>query len=783
MPQEKNAFKYLGKPRRLIDGLEKVSGYAHYVADLKLPDMAYVRLVLSPYANAKITRVDKSAAEAMPGVIAVLTAEDLPTRDRTITSRNSAVLAKKRVIWAGQPVVAVVAESEEAAADAVEQVFVDYDPEPAVADLMQAIRRESPVVWPNGLPKEGEDMASLHTQVVEGKHTDEGKPNNVHTNNHFTRGDVAAGFAESDVVIERTYETPVLHQAYMEPSAVVVEPDPLGRHLTIYSSTQGMYGVRDEVANLLRLPNHAVTVKPMTFGGGFGAKYGMFEPLAAAVAVTVRRPIRLVLSRSEDFLSTTPAPRTVVRLKTGAKKDGQVTALQAEIFIDNGIFSFGHGGIMSTLLAGTYIWPNVKIDAYEVNTHKSHVGAYRAPGAPQATFAIESSMDDMARELGLDPLEFRLQNVVEGGDPTGTNRPWPQDIGARQVLEKAREHPLWANRRPGDGIGLALGGWPSFMGSADATCRVDTDGRVRINLGIVDISGVKSGFVLVAAEALGVSPDDIEIVQDDTNGAYGPNSGGSQVTYTVAGAVHTAALEAKKQLLHIASEMFEAAPDDIEISDGHAQVIGVPDKRLPIGKLAEKARGKRGGPGPIVGEGKSAPPENGPGFTVQIARVAVDPETCEVRPLEHVTIQDVGFAINPLLVEGQMMGGTAQAIGMGLYEAMVYDDSGTLLTGSFMDYGLPRIDNTPRLEAIPVEVPSPHGPFGARGIGEPPITAGAAALVNAIKDATGVRVTELPVRPETLWRARRDTGEAPGSARRALQPDLAHGCFSPSRRG
>lgn len=751
---ETKQYEYLGKPRRIIDGLEKVSGHVKYVADLKLPNMAYIKLVMSPYAHAKIVDVDKSAAEEMPGVIAVLTAADLPTASRTITSRNSAILAKDRAVWAGQPVVAIVAESEQAAADAADMVFVDYEPLEAVVDLMQAVKADAPKVWPNGLPKEGEDMASLHTQVFEGEHVAADRPNNAHSDNHFSRGDVADGFAAADVVIERTYKTAVLHQAYLEPSAVIADPDPLGRSLTLYVSTQGMYLVRNEVADLLGMPRHAVTVKPMAVGGGFGAKYGMFEPLVAAVAVAVKRPVRLVVSRSEDFLATTPAPMTVIKLKTGAKKDGTLTALQTEIFVDNGIFSFGHGATMASLIAGTYRWPNVKIDAYEINTHKPQVGAYRAPGAPQATFAIESNIDDMAAELGLDPLDFRIQNAAEGGDPTGTNRPWPQDIGVRAVLERAKEHPLWQNRKPGEGIGLALGGWPSFMGAADVICRVDTDGQVRINLGIVDISGVNSGFVLIAAEVLGVSPDQITIVQDDTNGAYGPNSGGSQVTYTVAGAIQEAALDAKKQLLHVASEMFEAADDDIEIVDGHARVIGVPDKRIAIGKLAEQAIRTRGGPGPIVGEGKDAPPENAPGFTVQIARVAVDVDSGEIRPLEHVTIQDVGFAINPLLLEGQMMGGTVQAIGMGLYEAMVFDESGTLLTGTFMDYGLPRSDNTPQMEMIYVENPAPHGPLGARGIGEPPITAGAAALANAIKDACGVRVSELPVRAEAIWQAK-----------------------------
>ncbi len=748
-------YKYLGKGRKIIDGLEKVTGHVQYTADLKLHNMAYIRPIFSPYAHALIKEIDKSMAEELEGVVAVLTAEDLPTRHRTITSRNSAILAIERVQWVGQPVAVVVAESPAIAADAADLVFIDYEPLDAAVVLEEAIEHGAPQVWPNGMPKDGDDLSSLHAKVEGGAaNVNTDKPNNMIGEVHFERGDIEAGFAEADVVIDRTYRTSMVHQSYLEPHAVVVDPGPMGNSLTVYTSTQGQYSVRDEVAKLMELPQHAVTIRPLAVGGGFGAKYGIYEPLAAAVALTVQRPVRLALSRSEDLLSTTPAPQTLIKIKTGAKKDGSVTAIQATIYVDNGVFGFSHGGIMSYLMGGYYKWPNLKLDGYEIATHKSPVGAYRAPGAPQATFALEGNIDDMAAELGIDPLEFRLQNVAEAGDLNGTGQPWPKDIGAKLVLETLKAHPAWQNRQPDEAVGIALGGWPTAVGNAEAICRVDTDGTVRINTGIVDISGSKSSMILVAAEALGVSPEDIVMVQDGTDGAYGPNSGGSMITYSVSGAIHEAATNVRQQLVKVAADHFEAAEEDIDIVDGQAQVKGVPDSKVGIGELAQKARSQRGGArGSIVAEATSSVPENAPAFAAHLIKIKIDPVSGEIIPLDYVTIQDVGFALNPMLVEGQLQGGAIQGLGMALHEAMVYSEDGQLLSGSWVDYSMPRFDNVPKMEVVLLNNPSPHGPFGARGIAESPLTPGPAAVANAVKVATGARLTELPMRPEKVWQA------------------------------
>ncbi len=748
-------YQYLGKGRKLIEGVDKVTGRARYAGDVILPGMLHARPILSPYAHAKIVSIDKSGAEAMPGVVAVLTAQDLPTRNRSIASRNSAVLAKERVLFRGQPVAVVIGETAAAAQDGVDAVLIDYDPLPAAVDLAAAMNPDAPVVWPEGLPRDESDLTAAHAAIEAEKEVAQAANSNIHTEEHFKRGDVAQGFAEAEVIIERTYHTPLVHQSYMEPHAVVAEPDPFRGSLTIYTGTQGQFMVRDEVARILSLPKNKVRVMPMTMGGGFGAKYGIVEPLAGAVALTLNRPIRLVLTRSEDFLTTTPSPASRIELKTGVNKAGRLTAIQARVALDNGAFAFGISGIVATLLGGYYQCPNVQIDCYEVITNKPQAGAYRAPGAPQATFALESNIEDMARALKMDSLEFRLLNAAESGDPTGTGESWPP-MGLKLCLESMRRHPAWQNRtkQAHEGIGLAIGGWPCFMTPSSAICRVDTDGVVKLHVGSVDISGVNSTYVLIAAEALGVSPEQVEIIQGDTqSGPFGAHSGGSQTTYSMAGAVAGAAEEAKKKLLRLASDQFEISPEDLELRNGRVQVNGAPDKAMTLAEVATLSQSKGGGPGPIIGEGYSAIEQNAPGFVVHLAKVAVNPDTGEVKPLQYVAIQDVGFALNPLLVEGQIHGGVVQSMGYALSEAMVYDEDGQLLTGSFMDYAIPRFDSVPGLEAIMLTNPSPLGPFGARGVGEPPIIPAPAAIANAIRDAVGVRVTKLPLRSETIWRA------------------------------
>ena len=765
-------YTVLGKGHKLIDGLEKVTGHAKFTADLNLAGMLHARPVLSFYAHAKIISINTDAALAMPGVVAVLTASDLVTKDRISNSRSSAVLAKDEVVFAGQFVAVVVATTEAAAQDALALVEVDYEPLPVVWDMMAALEPDAPIIWAHGVPQEGADLTALHGNSSEGEDTVQTQASNVLEVKNFGRGDVAQGFAASSVIVEHTYETAWVHQAYLEPHAVVAEPGVKLGQINVYTSTQGQYAVRNEVARLLSLKQADVKVVPMNVGGGFGAKYGLIDPLVAAIALKLQKPVKMVLTRTEDMMTTTPASASRLELKTGASSDGRVMAIQAKVYFDNGIYPFGFPGIIGMLMGGYYKCDHYQLEIVQVATNKPQAGAYRAPGAPQVTFALESNIDEMALALNIDPLEFRIKNGVETGDLSGVGRAWPK-IGLQACLEKLSQHPAWKNRhqRSSDpspqgaslgsrsdpdtleGVGIAIGGWPGAFSPAGAVCRVDTDGTVRLHVGSVDISGVHSSLVLIAAEQLGVDPSAVQIVQGDTeSGPYAPASGGSQVTVSVSGAVQDASVQVRNQLLEIAASELEAHKDDLELKNGAAQVKGVPEKAIAIGQLARLAQTKAGGPGPIVAEGRAAMKSGAPGFTVQLARVSVNKHTGVITPLEFVAVQDVGFALNPTLIEGQMHGGSAQGLSMGLFESMRYDQSGILNSANFLEYHFPRATDLPPFEAVILQEPSESGPFGARIVGEPPIISGGAAIANAIRDAVGVRVLELPVRPETLWK-------------------------------
>jgi CO/xanthine dehydrogenase Mo-binding subunit len=510
-----------------------------------------------------------------------------------------------------------------------------------------------------------------------------------------------------------------------------------------------------------------------TIGGAFGAKFAVFQPLVCAAALKLGHPVRLSLTRSEDIQAGTPAPESVMEVKAGAKRDGTLTALQARLVFDSGCYPGSPSGLAGLMLGGLYRFPNIDVEAIEVLTHKPSVGAYRGPGATQAALVIEQHMDDLAYELGLDPLQFRLMNAVDEGDimPNGYALP---KIGMRAVLQRLAEHPLWADRgRPTAdgaptpavggqssavvkrGVGVAVGGWLGGLEPAAAVCKMDRDGSIVISLGSVDISGTNTTMAAIAAEAFGVPMDKVRIVNGDSDSApYAGASGGSKITYTVGIAVQQAAQQARMQLLNIAADKLEANPEDLEIIDGAVQVRGVPDRKLPLKDIASAFMQFGGRYEPVAGLGRSAQIERAPGFAGTLAEVEVDEGSGEVRVTKLVMAQDVGRAINPLAVEGQMHGGAAQGIGWSLYERMVYDEGGQILTGTLMDYTIPRAEHTPQMETLIVEVPSPNGPFGARGLGEPPIISPGAAIANAVRNAIGVRVPDLPITPEAIYRAK-----------------------------
>jgi len=734
---------------RRQEGGEKVTGQTRFTADLELPGLLHVHLVVSHSGSARIRAIDTRAALSVPGVVDVVKAADLGLLNNP---GPDLPLAADRVFYAGQPVVAVVAESEAAAEDAAALVDAEYDETPVVVEPSLAIRPDAAQVLAEDEAASEED-ASIHGASAAADEAPTDRPPNVSGVAHLTRGDTDAALKSADIVISATYEIARAHQSFMEPHVSVVRPEPDGG-LTIWSSTQGPFVVRDDIAQVTGLPTRKVRVMPMPVGGGFGGKIELLEPLLALLALRLRRPVRLVLTRSHEFVVGRPAPSAHFELELGARRDGTLVALRGRFRYDNGASAGWHGGLTAGFLAGTYRIPNFDLQGLEVATNKTPVDAYRAPGATQAFFALESAMDELALALNIDPIELRLLNVSREDDPTADGNRWPR-VGSVEVLEAAKTHPFYtAALGEHEAVGVALGSWGGARTPSAAGCRVEPDGTVAITVGSPDISGTATGLALIAAEAFGVTADKVRVETADTaNAPFSATSSGSQVTYSVGGAVYDAAQEARRQLLEIATEELEAAAEDLDIVDGRVAVKGAPNRSVEITRLVQVSREFMGRHKPIEAVGRSAVQVASPMFTVQIARVKVDPDTGAYQLTGYAAIQDVGHAINPPEVEGQIHGGAVQALGRALGEELVYDGDGQLRSGSFLDYELPAADQIPNIDVRLIEVPSPVGPLGAKGVGEPPAIPGTAALANAVSRAAGVRVRNAPIDRSLLVRS------------------------------
>jgi CO/xanthine dehydrogenase Mo-binding subunit len=553
----------------------------------------------------------------------------------------------------------------------------------------------------------------------------------------------------------------MVHQGYLEPHAVLAEWDATGC-LTLWASTQGSFNTRSEVADVLAIPENRIRVVPVECGGGFGGKIrALCEPITALLARATGRPVRYVMTRREELEAGMPAPQVIIRLKTGVKRDGTLMALEGETVLETGAFSGTVLAVSAVFLASLYKWPAFDVRGVEVLTHKPSVAAYRAPVAPQTIFAVDSHMELIARTLGLDPVAFRLRHLMREGDPMANGQPW-QSNGAGEVLRRIAEHPLWKSRaewaksggKDGRGLrgtGLALGGWLGGLQPTGATVRLNPDGSVGVLTGQVDIAGTNIALAQIAASAYGVDVDQVRITTGDTDVAPVTGlSAGSKTIYTVGVAVMEAAKDARRQTLEIAAKELEASIEDLEIEDGRVTVRGVPDRGITLAQIGKKGNLYMSKVEPVLGVSHPAFSRQAPAFAAELARIEVDPETGEVTLHDFVVVQDVGRAINPLGVEGQMQGGSVQSLGMALSEALTFDDRGRLTNPSLLDYRKLTAADLPSIETIIVEVPSPAGPFGARGVGEPPIVPAPAAIANAVHDATGVRLTELPLTPERI---------------------------------
>ncbi len=766
----KTEYTTVGKRTRRQDGFDKLVGRTRYAGDLTFVGLLHARLVLSPYAHARIVNIDLSAALEVPGVKAVYTSQTLGMSDPESSSRTQSPLASKEVLWCGHPVAIVLAETEAAAEDGVAAVDVEYELLDVVVDPIAAMQPGAPLTrifikeTSSEIAGGGAHAAVSEDQVAEAD--EEELSQNVSDKVHMHAGDMQAGWQEAEVVVERTFTTSIVHQSYMEPQSITVMPDgSSGHRLTIWPSSQGILAVRLGVAEALSIPERQIRVESIPIGGAFGGKFGLIEPLAAAAAHTSRRPVRLTYTRSEDLFAGNPAPQSIITLKLGAKREGTLVAMQGTVIFDTGAYAGSAVFLGGLILGSSYRCPNYDFRCYEVMTNKVGVGAYRAPGAPQATFVLESTVDELCQQLQIDPIAFRLKNGLKEGDPTMDHRSTLPPIGLLDCLRKAQEHPLWAERLakkdvPGElegwkiGIGVAAGHWPGGTEPAAAACRLETDGSITVVVGTVDLTGSDTSLALIAAEGLGAPVDSVNVAHDTSDTMpYSGGTGGSKTTYTMGAAVLAAAQDARSQILTIAADMLEASSSDLEIEGDKVVVRGAPAKSVELKQIASASMQFAGKYEPIYGRGRAALKTSSPQYGVHVARVAVDSDTGEVRVLDYLAVQDVGFAINPGEVEGQVYGGVTQGLGWALFEQLIYDENGQLLTSTFMDYALPHSVDIPNFTSILVEVPSTLGPFGAKGVGEPPVVPVGATIANAIFDAVGVRVTQLPITPERLYMA------------------------------
>jgi CO/xanthine dehydrogenase Mo-binding subunit len=771
-------YRNVGKPVTRLEGVGKVTGKTVYADDMQLPRMLDAKVLGSPYAHARIKAIHIGKAREHPGVEAVVTSADLPDYKKNASNRRGIIFPDDEVLFHGQPIAAVLASDPHVAEEALALIEVEYEALPPVVDPIAAMEEGSPLVRS---PLTDVDRSEERGHVTAGvEQTEaEGKPTNIASQMNFKRGDIEAGFAEADVVIEHTWRSAVVHQSYIEPHSTVADYDASG-HLSVWTSTQAPFYISEELSGTLGLPENKIRVTATEVGGGFGGKIYLQELMVAALAMMVRRPVKYIMSRKEDMLAATPAPQAVVELKTGMKRDGTLTALQSRVIYDSGAFPGAPMLPGCLLVGGYYKCENLYIDGFEVLTNKVSVGALRAPGAHNVTLAIESHMDMMARDLGLDPIEVRLKNAVEEGDPLPSGQPYPR-IGLKECIEAIGGSEVWKKRhtskeaasahpegskdgpeqgRPDSanglkrGVGLAVGGWLGGLQPASAIVCLNSDGTINVTVGSADITGTNTSFAQIAAEVLNVPMEMVNVTSGDTRTApYAGMSAGSKTTYTVGRAVKLAAEDARRQMLEIAARRLEAAPEELEMADGVIRLNGSEEKTIDFRRIGRITTNFAAPHAAIVGTGAISTRKMAPGFTAQAAEVEVDTETGEITLLGFAIAQDAGFAINPLSVAGQMEGGASQGLGIALSEEMLYDDQGRLINGNLLDYRMPTTRDLPPIESIIVEVPSEEGPYGARIVGEPSIVAGAAAVANAVADAIGVRVTEAPITPERVLRA------------------------------
>jgi CO/xanthine dehydrogenase Mo-binding subunit len=743
-----SGYQVIGTRPIRHDGMDKVTGRAIYGADVQMAGLLHGRILRSPHAHARIRKIDTGKALALPGVCAVATSADLPEPgDRIAELGEGAVnlrhlssncLARGKVLYQGHAVAAVAAVSPHLAEEALSLIEVDYEVLPPAIDVRDALKDGAPLLHPK-----------LITESL-GKPT--GKPSNIAKHFQFKLGDVARGFADATVVVEREFHTATVHQGYIEPHNATALFNADG-NLTIWCSTQGAFTVRAQVAELLQIPIARVKVIPMEIGGGFGGKIRVYlEPVAAILSRKSGKPVKVLMSRAEVFAGTGPTPGSLIRMKMGAYATGRLTAGQAYLAYEAGAFPGSPVGAGAMCVFACYDIPNMLVDGYDVVVNKPATSAYRAPGATNAAFAVETIVDEICEKLHIDPLDFRTRNGAREGTRRADGPVFPR-IGMIETVQTAREHAHYRTplAGPNRGRGVASGFWFNCGLKSSATASVNADGTVSLVEGSTDIGGTRTSIAMQLAEALGITAEEVRPVVGDTEGVgYTDVTGGSRVTFATGWAAYEAAQDIKRQMIARAAQIWEVKPEAVHYERGTLICTSDPARRLTFKELAAQLHATGG---TIVGRASVDPPGAGGAFATHIADVEVDPDTGKVTILRYTAVQDVGRAIHPGYVEGQIQGGTVQGIGWGLNEEYLYNDRGEMTNASFLDYRLPTSLDLPMIDAVIVEVPNPGHPYGVRGVGEVPIVPPPAALANAIYRAVGVRMTELPMSPGRVVKA------------------------------
>jgi len=741
-------YRVIGTRPVRHDGVDKVTGQAIYGADVRLPGLLYGKVLRSPHAHARIVSIDASRVLELPGVRAAATADDLvevvdkmsSIGETRINIREIAQnsLASGKVLYKGHAVAAVAATSPHIAEEALDLIEVVYEPLAAVVDVRQAMQDDAPLLDENRTTRElGEDT---------------GKKSNIASHNQQKMGDVEQGFARADVIVEREFTTATVHQGYIEPHNTTVHWKADGT-ITVWVSTQGPFDIRAQLSEVLQVPVSRIKVIPCEIGGGFGGKFPIYmEPAAAVLSHKTGQPVKMVMSRAEVFQGSGPAPGSYIRVKMGATQDGKIVAAQAYMAYEAGAFPGSAVGAGASCILAPYSIENVLIDAYDVVLNKPKSSAYRAPGAPNAAFASETVIDELAEKLGMDPLELRRKNASHEGTRRADGTVY-RKIGYRETVEAAMQtghyQSEWAG--PNRGRGVASGFWFNGGGQSSAAISVNPNGTVNLQEGSVDIGGSRASMAMIVAETLGLKAEDVNPSVPDTSSiGYTDGTGGSRVTYATGHACFLAAEDVRQEMCKRAVRQLEVEEEDVEFANGDFVCKSDPARRLTFKEVAAQ-QGSTGGP--ITGKGTINAPSPGSAFATHVVDIEVDPETGKVEILRYTAVQDVGKAIHPSYVEGQLQGGVVQGIGWALTEGYFFDEDGTMANPTFLDYRMPTTLDLPMIETVLVEVPNPGSPHGIRGVGEVPLVPPMAAVANAIYQAVGVRLVDLPMSPDRVTAA------------------------------